>query len=117
MSDMEPATYAIKIYQGKTFSLSMTWKDGSGAVIDLTLYAARMTVRKKLGGTAVIGLSVGSGIVVAATSPNIVVTMTATQTAAMDFGIGIYDLEVQSPSGIVYGLLEGPVELVKEIST
>lgn len=112
---MEPATYNFTIYQGSTFARQMTYK-ADGVAIDLTSYQARMKIRRTWGGTILLALSnaPGEGLVLAATSPNIVLTITAAQTAALSFQYAVYDLEIESGGGIVDRLLQGRVTLSTE---
>jgi hypothetical protein len=118
---MEPATYNLTLYQGATWSREMTLKDGSGNVVDLSHYSARMTIRPTPIDSAIVQLtsSAGGGIVLAATSPNIVVTVSARQTAVMSFiSPAYYDLELVSSDGItVDRLLMGRVTLSREVTT
>lgn len=111
-------TYDLRIYQGDTFVLSLTWKDSTGAVIDLTAYTARMHIRKKIASTTtLLELTEASEITLAATSPNIVVTMSAAQTVLTDLerSPGVYDIELTS-GGVVSTVVKGNVILVREVS-
>lgn len=111
-------TYDLRIYQGDTFVLSLTWKDSSGNVIDLSSYTARMHIRKKISATTtLLELTEASEITLAATSPNIVVTMSAAQTVLSDLekSPGVYDLELSS-GGVVSTVLRGNVILVRNVS-
>lgn len=115
---MEPAAYNFNIYQGSTWSRQMTYKDGDGNVINLSGYAVRLKIRQTWGGTVLLSLSTGAegGITVAATSPNISVTITPTQTDALTFGKAVYDMEIESPAGVVDRLIEGVVTLKKAVT-
>ena len=117
---MEPATYDFSIYQGATWSRYLTYKTAAGVVVNLTGYAARMTIRRTYGAAAILALGTASplsGITVAATSPNITITITATQTAALDFEYAVYDLEIESAGGVVTPLLRGRITLKNESTT
>jgi hypothetical protein len=116
---MGPATYDFEVYRGATFSRSMTWKDDQGNVVDLSTYTASMRIERANEQAAVLELSTvpGSGITLDDTSPNIVVTITADQTAAMDFETATYILFVKSGGGVVMPLLEGTVRFYKRART
>ena len=116
---MGPATYDFELYRGATFSRSMTWKDGQDNVVDLSTYTASMRIERANEQTAVLEISTspGSGITLDDTSPNIVVTITAEQTAAMDFETATYILFVRSGGGIVTPLLEGTVRFYRRAKT
>ncbi len=115
---MDPANYDFSIYQGTTFERLMTYKDGAGVVINLSGYSARMKIRKTWGAAVLLELTSGAngGIVLAATSPNITVTITPALTAPLSFEYAVYDLEIESPSGKVDRLLQGRVALNKEVT-
>lgn len=115
---MEPATYNFSIYQGATWARQMTYKDGNGNVINLSGYLCRLKIRQTWGGTVLLSLSNGAegGITVAATSPNITVTLTPTQTDALTFQKAVYDMELESPAGVVDRLIEGVVTLKKAVT-
>ena len=114
---MEAGTYNFTIQQGSSWSRLMVLKI-SAVVVDLSTYLARMTIRRTYGSAAILSLTsgAGGGIVLAATSPNITVTMTPAQTAALDFEYAIYDLEIESASGTIDTLLIGRVTLRKQVA-
>ena len=117
---MEPATYdGFIIHQGTTFSRLLTLKTDAGVVVNLSSYHARMTIRKTWGGAVILALSdaQAGGITLAATSPNITITLTAAQTAALNFQYAVYDLEIESASGTVDRLLEGRIAMHREATT
>ena len=115
---MEPAEYELKIRQGKTLSLEITWSDEDGAVVALSGYSARLQIRETLVATAFLVemTDENGGIALADTAPNITLSLSATATAAMTWKRGVYDLEVESPGGFVTPLLEGPAILVYEVT-
>lgn len=107
------------VEQGATFTFSMLVKDSGGSVLDLTGYAARMTIRKnKNDATPIDELTSASEITLDGTNdPNLTVTIAASVTAAYDWnGYAHYDLEIddQDVTPVVTRLLYGLIELVKE---
>jgi hypothetical protein len=110
---MTPGTYNITIYQGADLDIPITWKDEAQAVIDLSGYSAKFVARDSFG-KVVLSLTKDDGITVAATSPNVRITRTAVQTAALDYEGGTYNLELTSAGGTVYRLLEGRCTLSRE---
>ena len=115
---MTAGTHDITIEQGATFTLSLVWKDPTDVPYDLTGYTARMQVRKAFG-TADPMLSLTStdgDIVLGGVDGTIVVTASATATAAMDGNQGVYDLELVAPGGAVTRLLQGVVEISLEVT-
>ena len=108
----------ITIEQGSTFSLSVNYKDSAGSTIDLSSYTARMQCRLGRAATStVFSLTSGSGITLAASDPNVLVTIPATTTAGYDAPLrGVYDLEIESPAGVVTKLLKGTLLVEAEVT-
>lgn len=108
----------ITIEQGSTFSLSINYQDSGGSTIDLSSYSARMQAREEAGSTSTIfSISSASEITLGASDPNLLVTLTATTTAALAAPWrGIYDLEIESPSGVVTKLLKGVLLVESEVT-
>lgn len=115
---MSAGTYDILIEKGATFQLSLTWKAPTNTPYDLTGYTARMQVRKSVNATApLLSLtSSGGDIVLGGAAGTIVITASATATAAMDATHGVYDLELVAPSGTVTRVLKGSVEISPEVT-
>ena len=114
---MPAATYNIKIEQGATFELTATYTDSAGAAIDITGYSARMQVRRtKNSSTTLLDLTSVSGITITGASGLLEIVASATLTAAITGTVGVYDLEIESAGGVVTRLLEGAVEISKEVT-
>ena len=113
---MAAGRYDITIEQGATFSLPISYKDSTGSVVDLSSsYTSRMMIKESVGGTTIKSLTNGSGMTLAASGNNIVVDISATDTASMDFDNAVYDLEIVSGSTVTR-VLEGKVKLSREIT-
>ena len=115
---MAAGRYDITIEQGATFSLPISYKDSTGSVVDLSdpdEYTSRMMIKEAAGGTTIKSLTNGSGMTLAASGNNIVVDISATDTASMDFDNAVYDLEIVSGSTVTR-VLEGKVKLSREIT-
>lgn len=110
--------YDITIEQGATFLRTVTWRDSLGALINLSGYTARMQVRaKKSSDVVLVEANTTNGyIVLGGAAGTIAITIPAAITAPLSFVNGVYDLEVVSGGGIVTRLLEGGVELSKEVT-
>ena len=114
---MPAATHDIYIERGATFIRTITWKDSTGALVNLTGYTARMQIRQKLSSaTPLISLVNGSGITLGGVAGTIAIEITDTVTTALDIRQGVYDLELVSGGGIVTRLIEGGVEVSKEVT-
>lgn len=114
---MTAGIYDIVIEQGATWNPVFTWKDSAGAAINLTGYSARLQIREKVtSSTTLVSLTSASGITLGGAAGTIAPLLTATETAALNFATGVYDLELVSGSGVVYRLLQGRVKLSKEVT-
>ena len=91
---MSATTYDLLIEQGATFSQVITYKESSVAV-NLTGYTARMQVRATLesASTLVELTTANSRIALGGAAGTITLTISATDTAALTAGRGVYDLE------------------------
>lgn len=105
---MSPGTYNITHKQGTTFRLSLTWKDATGATVNLTGYEAKLTVRYKAESpNALLELSTANGKIVLGGLPfNVQCLATRTEMQALAAGQYVYDLEMTA-NGEDYGLLQG----------
>jgi len=114
---MAATTYDLTIEQGATFSLVITYKD-NGVAVNLTGYTARMQVRATLesASTLVELTTANSRIALGGTAGTITLTISATDTAALTAGRGVYDLELVSGSGIVTRLLQGVATISRNVT-
>ena len=119
---MAAGKYDITIEQGATFTLNLSYKDSAGDVVDLSSsYTSRMKIRESTGGTIIASTEAGDSpkntlsIALAASGNNIIVTMSATNTAALDFDNAVYDLEIIT-GALIDRIIEGRVFLSKEIT-
>ncbi len=114
---MAATTYDILIEQGATFSQVITYKD-KGVAVNLTGYTARMQVRSTLeSATTIVELTTAnSRIALGGAAGTITLTISATDTAALTAGRGVYDLELVSGSGIVTRLLQGVATISRNVT-
>ena len=114
---MSATTYDILIEQGATYSQLVTYKE-AGVAVNLTGYTARMQVRSTLeSATTVVELTTANGrIALGGAAGTITLTISATDTAALTAGRGVYDLELVSGSGIVTRLLQGVATISRNVT-
>jgi len=97
--------------QGASFRRKLTLKTDDGDRVDLTGYLARMQVRSSLEATAVIVelTSANGRIEIDGADGEILLKLTAAETAALPSGAYLYDLELVSSSDPddVQRLIEG----------
>lgn len=108
----------ISIEQGSTFSLSVNWTDSNGTTLDLSTYSARMMGREDSESAATIfSLTNGSGITLGSSDPNILISISASDTAAFSAPtLGRYDLELVSDGGVVNKILSGRLRIDREMT-
>ena len=114
---MAATTYDLLIEQGATFSQLITYKE-AGVAVSLVGYTARMQVRSTLeSATTVVELTTANGrIALGGAAGTITLTISATDTAALTAGRGVYDLELVSGSGIVTRLLQGVATISRNVT-
>ena len=84
---------------------------------DLAGHTARMTIRDKVGGAELFSLTTENArIVLDAGAKTIRLTVSATDTAALTWKKGVFDLEMVGPTGVVTELTSGTVTVTKEIT-
>jgi len=115
---MAAAYYDMLIEQGATFQKTFVWKDSNEDPVDITGYTARMQIRRKKSATTVehSATTENGGITLGQTAGTVAVLIPAADTAAFDFTKGAYDLELVDPQGVVTRLVEGGVEVSKEVT-
>lgn len=117
MATFELTDNRLIIQQGATYTLAINVTDSAGATRDLSAYTARMQGRKGYTSTTTeFSLTSGSGITLAAVTPNITIEIDAATTAAISApSTGVYDLElVNGP--LVERVLEGKFTVTPEVT-
>jgi hypothetical protein len=112
-----PGKYTLYLYQGATFTRVITWKDESGALVDLTSFTARMQMRETLeAADPFLTLTTeNGGITLGGVAGTIQLLASATQTTAITATSGVYDLELVSGANVTR-LLEGLVIISPEVT-
>lgn len=109
----------LKINQGETYRHTMYLKDSQNQVVDITGHTARMQVRSRVDSADVLlELSTdNSGIIISnPTLGEFKLYISATTTANINWVYGVYDLEMVSPNEDVTRLIEGSVNVIKEVT-
>lgn len=109
----------LEILQGATFRKRLTWKTGSPAApVDLTGFSARMQVRGEITDTAILIelTTVNGGITLGGAAGTIDLYISDTDTTAMTWESGVYDLELVAPSNDVTRLVGGTVVVSPEVT-
>ena len=111
--------FKLAIDQGSTFTKLFTWKAGTPAApVDLTGCTARMQLRSQITSDAIlIELTTENGrITLGGTAGTIELTISATDTAALNFTSAVYDLEIVYADGTVRRLISGTATLSPEVT-
>ena len=98
------------IEQGATFGYTLTLKDSSDALVNLTGYTSgEMDLRDNPeDSTTILTLTTANGrIALGGSAGTVTLSISATDTAAMSVGDGHYDLEIVNSAGAVFRILEG----------
>lgn len=115
---MTAATHNMTCEQGSTFVKTLTITDNATPPVarNLSTYSDRMQVRPDIESTTkLLDLTSSGGDITLNSSGVVVVTVTATDTAALTQG-GVYDLEIEDASGVVERVIEGTFTLNKEVT-
>jgi len=117
-----PFKYPLEIIQGATFDDIVFWKTGAtlaaATPVDLTGCVARAHVRDSIESEVVLlELTTENGrIALGGASGSIQMLLSATETAALDWASGVYDLEIEFSSGYVRRFLYGGVSVSPEVT-
>lgn len=111
----------LTILKGSTFSRLVTWKTGSPALpVDLTGCKARMQVRAEIDSPDVLAefTTEDGGIILGNTAGTIeYAILTATESAAIDWESGVYDLEIVFADTVtVQRKIKGSVSISQEVT-
>lgn len=86
--------------------------------VDLTGFSARMTIRDKVGGLELLSLTTENGrILIDNTKKTVTLLLTASDTSALTWKSGVFDLEMVSSTGEVTALMVGSVAVLQEVTT
>ena len=110
---MAAGKYDFTLEQGTTFSREITVQD-SGSAMNLTGYTPRMQMRSTHDSSTIALTFTAS--VSNASQGKISLTATDTLTSAVEEGIYVYDLEIESSGGTVTRLMEGNVTVTPEVT-
>jgi hypothetical protein len=102
---------------GETFGRSLTYKEATGAFVNLTGYSGKMQVRSKVDGTVLLELSTDNNrMTLGGVAGTITLAVSATDMAGMTAGLGVYDLDLTSAGGVVTYLIYGDFEFLARVT-
>jgi len=110
---MSAGTYNFTIEQGTTFSRVLTLQE-NGSAMNLTGYSVASQMRSTHNSSTVVATF--SGSVTNASSGQITLSLTNSQTSAIEEAIYVYDVEITSGAGAVTRILEGTITVTPEVT-
>ena len=119
----DPGPFNFIIYQGATLEKTFTCKDDSNAPVDISAYHARITAREGLRSSTSIfnynSVTHTSNLTEPNASGYFTFTMSAADTAALDFTTAYYSVELydEGTPVEVHRLNEGIIRLSKEVTS
>lgn len=128
---MAAGRYLLTIEQGATTDLLLEYKDSNGSPVDLSGYTARMQIRPTIDsstthlsitsvtasdGTCLNLTPTSASLTLPRTSGSVGLFISAATSSGLSFTEGVYDIELESSTGVVTRLLEGIVKLSKEVT-
>jgi hypothetical protein len=126
---MPAGRYNFLIEQGATFQIELQYKDSNNNPINLTGYSGRLQIRQTLPSTVVLlclssslkpdgtGINFsGSNGTTPPSSGSIGIYISAVSSSLLNFDQAVYDLEIENSGGFVTRLIEGNVQLSKEVT-
>ena len=110
---MSAGTYNFTIEQGTTFSRVLTLQE-NGSAMNLTGYSVASQMRSTHDSSSIVATF--SGSVTNASSGQLTLSLTNSQTSAIDEAIYVYDVEITSGAGAVTRILEGNIIVTPEVT-
>lgn len=112
---MAASIYDLVIEQGATFSLTIMLKKPDKQPFPLVGYTGRSQIRKNYAAPDIM-----AEFSVSIASPQkegkVIMSLTDEQTAALAAVSGVYDLELESPTGEVTRIIQGKVTISPEVT-
>jgi D-Tyr-tRNAtyr deacylase len=94
----------LYIDQGTDFSITVDVTDSAGETLDLSNYTAAAQIRKTYSSSTVSATFATS---IAELAGQVTISLTDTQTSAIEAGRYVYDLNITSAAGVVTRVIEG----------
>jgi hypothetical protein len=123
---MAAGKYAMLIEQGATLDLELLYKDSTNAPIDVSAYTGKLQIKSDYADnspTTYLSLTNpvvnGTGIDFATSgSAGVIgIKISSTDTNTLTFDTALYDFEITDTNSVVTRLLQGTVQLSKQVTT
>lgn len=106
----------LTIDQGTTFSSDVTVKDANGQPFNLTGYTAQAKMAKGFASTRT-RINMSTSIATDAATGVVTLSLSATESSALDAERYVYDLEITSGVGAVTRVIEGLITVRPQVTT
>lgn len=110
---MDPASFNLVLYRDRDYYRAFIMKDSDGVPIVLTGYTARAQIRPEKDSDELIAAFT---VTITAAEGKVEISLTDTQTLAIDESKAWWDLELTNPSGLRENYVEGSVAIKKTVS-
>jgi|TARA_B110000305_G_scaffold176213_1_gene195022 hypothetical protein len=94
----------LYIDQGTDYTITVDVTDSAGDILDLTGYTATAQIRKTYTSSS---LSATFTTSISAAAGQVTISLTDTQTSALEAGRYVYDLNIESSGGVKTRVIEG----------
>ncbi len=94
----------LYIDQGTDYTITVDVTDSAGDILDLTGYTATAQIRKTYTSSS---LSATFTTSISAAAGQVTISLTDTQTSALEAGRYVYDLNIESAGGVKTRVIEG----------
>ena len=94
----------LYIDQGTDYTITVDVTDSAGDILDLTGYTATAQMRKTYSSSS---LSATFTTSISAVAGQVTISLTDTQTSALEAGRYVYDLNIESGTGVKTRVIEG----------
>lgn len=108
----------MTLFQGKTVSFEYVWADEDSIPIDVTGWTSRMQLRSSYESVSpVVEFTVAnSRVTVGTTDGKFTFVLSASDSAALPTGSGVYDVEVTDSAGKVMQAFSGKYTIQREVT-
>jgi hypothetical protein len=110
-----PLDYALTVYGGATFHREFRWLPDGSTALDFTDWSASMLIGQSLSKTPIVSLTSANDGVSLSTGGQIILSMSAVQTASLPPGVLTYSLDLTDPAGTVTRFLRGRLSVVTDV--
>lgn len=115
---MSAAVYDFTIEQGATHRMIFRWEDSNGVPINLSGYTAHMQARKGYNSSDVLlDASTANGMItMTPATGEVLIVLPESVTSTFKWSQALYDIELTSSDGTVTRLLQGSINISREVT-